>query len=92
MNPSIPQANKNYDYNKLKLKQKETIIDLDLIVKPNTLSHLIGPGKYKLTIAVGASNSKLIRKVFDINHTGNWFDDENEMFRDGIGISEHSSS
>lgn len=64
----------------------ETIISFDTIHQPYTLSHLQPPGKYHLTIMIAASNSELIEKTLEINLTGKWFDEEQRMLEEGIGI------
>ena len=43
-------------------------------------------GNYKLEIIVAASNSKPIKKTLEINVTGKWYDDLQEMVSKGIGI------
>lgn len=71
----------------LGLPPEKTFLSLDLEVKPNNLLHLIAPGVYRIDLMIGAANSKPIRKTFEINHTGDWFDDETKMLKEGIGIS-----
>lgn len=67
----------------------KTIFCLAFFVKSNTLEHLLDPmHKYEIEFRVYASNARA-SGVFTIhlNHTGNWFLSETEMFRDGLGLS-----
>lgn len=66
----------------------KTILALDLEVQPNTLSHLLEPATYQLHLQLAAANAAPIKKRFEITLTGKWFDEENKMFSDGIGIKE----
>jgi hypothetical protein len=72
---------------KLSLPSDKTILSLDLQVKPLTYSHLIGPGRYRLTLVIAAANTQPTTKVLEINVTGDWHDDEAQMLRDGIGVT-----
>ncbi len=66
---------------------ESTILCLDLEVKPNTMSHLIRPGDYKLVIKIAAENSRPIEKELIINFNGTWTSNEDDMFKDNISIS-----
>ena len=72
---------------RLGLPPEETLLSLDLEVKPNNLLHLVPPGVYRIDIMIGAANSKPVSRTFEINHTGNWFDDEPTMLKEGIGFT-----
>jgi len=64
----------------------QTLMSLDLEVQPNTRTHLVPPGVYRLELKIGAANAKPINRTFEMNLTGLWSDDETKMFADGIGI------
>ncbi len=64
----------------------QTIFSFDQIVKPNNKGYLIGPGKYALEIVVAAANASPKVQQIEINHTGKWYTDEDEMLKDGIDI------
>jgi len=66
----------------------QTVLGLDLEVQPNTLSHLLQPGVYHLTVRIAASNANPVTKVIELNHTGDWFPGEQRMFSDGFGMHE----
>ena len=51
-----------------------------------TRSHLLQPGVYRLELKIGAGNVAPIDKTVELSVTGNWFDEEEVMFRDGIGL------
>jgi hypothetical protein len=62
------------------------ILSLDLEVQPSTLSHLLLPGVYRLEVKIGAANARPVTRSFELNLTGEWFDNEERMFADGIGV------
>jgi hypothetical protein len=41
---------------------------------------------YRLELKIAAGNVAPIDKTVELNVTGNWFDEEEAMFRDGIGL------
>lgn len=53
-------------------KQANVILKMDTIVEPNTGSHIVFPGKYRLTVHISASNAKPLRKVFQIEIKDIW--------------------
>ena len=63
-----------------------TILALDLEVQPATLSHLIPPGVYRLELRVAAANSAPVTKAIELTITGKWFEDQTQMFSDGLGL------
>ena len=66
---------------------EKTVISFDTVVKAFTLSHLVPNGAYRLLVQVAATNAKPAVRQLDINLTGDWFEEEERMLRDGIGIS-----
>ncbi len=66
----------------------ETVFVLDLEVAPNTRSHLLAPGKYRMDLRIAAGNLLPITKRIELNLTGKWSDDEAKMFAEGIGIKD----
>jgi hypothetical protein len=66
--------------------QDKTVFFLDLEVAPFTLIHLLQPGKYKLKLIIAADNCGPIKKALKIMHSGNWFDDEKDMFGKGVKL------
>ena len=65
-------------------QQAEVILKMDTIVEPNTGSHIVFPGKYRLTIHVSASNAKMLRKVYQIEIKNIW----SELGKNMIDIKE----
>jgi hypothetical protein len=61
---------------------------LDLEVAPNTKTHLLPPGIYRLELLVGAANCNPSSKTADLTITGEWFDDQTKMFSEGLGLRE----
>jgi hypothetical protein len=64
----------------------QTILVLDLEVPPATLSHLVPPGAYRLELRV-AANCAPVTKAIELTITGKWFEDQNQMFLDGLGFN-----
>jgi hypothetical protein len=64
----------------------KTLLALDLEVRPNTMSHLIPPGTYQLELRVAGANCSPVKRIIEITLTGEWFDDQNRMFSEGLGI------
>lgn len=65
---------------------EKTVLSFDTAVKPNTLSHLVPLGVYRLVILVAAANAKSVRKTLEISLSGDWYDDERTMLKEGISI------
>lgn len=63
-----------------------TVFALSLEVKPSSLSHLLAPDIYRLELRIAAANNPPVTKTLEINHTGKWFDNADEMFRKGTGL------
>jgi hypothetical protein len=66
----------------------QAIMELDLEVAPNTKSHLLAPGVYRLVLKVAAANCRPVTKTLELSLTGKWHDDERKMFSDGVGLGE----
>jgi hypothetical protein len=53
---------------------------LELAVPPSTRSDLLAPGRYRIYLELGASNSrKLKRKTIELEFTGKWLPDPKDM-------------
>lgn len=63
-----------------------TIFTLALEAAPTSLTHLLKQGIYRLELRVASANGTPVTKVLEIVHSGNWYDDEEKMFRDGISV------
>jgi hypothetical protein len=46
----------------------------------------ITPGTYKFDLELAASNHSVRDYTLEVDFKGTWFDDENQMFRDGFGM------
>ena len=77
----VPGSEDNPDFDR-----KKTALSLDLVVSPNTLSHLLPPGTFRLKLVLGAANTKPKTKWVEIALTGQWFDDENQMLSEGLQV------
>jgi hypothetical protein len=64
----------------------KTILGIDIVRKPFSRTYLFGPGTYRLTLHIAAANIKPQQVVIEICHTGQWFDDEDRMISQGVGL------
>jgi hypothetical protein len=64
----------------------ETVLSLELEIKPTTYSHLLPPAVYRLHLRVGAANARPVTAVVELNCTGKWFADSQRMFSEGLGV------
>jgi hypothetical protein len=87
VDPSMRQQFPGEDYPPLGIPAAETLICLDLVVKPATRTYLIPRGVYRLVLVAAAANAHLVRRTIEMNLTGQWFADEDRMFREGIGFT-----
>jgi hypothetical protein len=82
-----PQFRKAVGHNLPGVATDQTILVLDLEVPPATLSHLVPPGEYRLELRVAAANCAPVTKAIELTITGKWFEDQNQMFLDGLGFN-----
>jgi len=71
--------------------EQGVVLDLDLAVKPNTMSHLVFPGKHRFKIIAVADNSKVVTKIFEIDFQDFWNNDEKIMLKNGLIVKEVKS-
>lgn len=83
-----PEKRERFGINLGNVSANKTILELELEIIPNTLTHLIPPGVYRFELKLAAANVEPVTKTLEINHTGDWYQDENEMFAKGIGMIE----
>ncbi len=70
----------------LGLNAQEVSLAFDLMVSPNNMTHIIGPGRYQLDILVAAENARPLPQTLEITLPGPWYADADRMLRDGVGI------
>lgn len=70
------------------LLEGQPVLCLDLQVAPNTRTHLLPPAVYRLDVRVAAENSAPVDRTIEVTVTGQWFDDEIRMFKDGLGFKQ----
>jgi hypothetical protein len=75
------------DAPKLGLTVQQTSMAFDLTAVPNHRGHIVGPGKYRLSILVAAENARPIERTVAISLRGSWYADEAQMLRDGVGVT-----
>jgi hypothetical protein len=66
----------------------QTVFCLDLEVPPATMTHLWPAGDYRLDLRVAAANTAPVEKSLRLKVSGQWFDDEAEMFVKGVELRE----
>ncbi len=74
------------DFDNSRLPRDKTCLRLDVATARHTKEHIIPPGKYRLTCLIGCANTKSIKKIFEVSISGEWFDDEVEMYERGLDI------
>ena len=66
------------------IRDEQVILALDLQVEPTSKGHLLGPGFYRLTLVLAAANAPPREYQLDITITGDWYEEADRMFTDGI--------
>jgi hypothetical protein len=64
---------------------------LDVEVSPNTGSHLILPGEYRIKLVFAANNLNPINKIYSLIIADKWTEDQKEMLENYIFIKEEKS-
>jgi hypothetical protein len=68
----------------LKLNTSTASFCYSTIVKPFHQGHIVGPGRYRLTVRLAAENATPTTEMIEVELLGPWFPDEARMLRDGI--------
>jgi len=55
-------------------------------VFPNTRTHLLTPGVYRLNLLAAAANARPMDTTVELTISGQWLDDEARMFVEGLGL------
>jgi len=63
-----------------------TVFALALEFKSFIKTYLLPQGTYRLEIIIAGVNALPVRKTLEIAITGDWFEDKEKMFRDGVRI------
>ena len=70
--------------------EQKTVLRLDLEVSPNTWSNVLVPGSYRLWLQLAAANCKPRNQYVNFTLTGEWHDDEGDMFAKGLSLTPES--
>ncbi len=65
--------------------------EFDVAVRPNTGSHILLPGDYRVKITFAGNNVKPVEKIYHLMIKDAWNDDEKEMLKNNIEIVEVES-
>lgn len=65
----------------------KVFMQLDTFIEPNTGSHILLPGGYKIKLVFSANNVSPHEIWYKLNIKDKWTDNENEMLRDNIEIT-----
>ncbi len=72
---------------KLPIKPKdETIFSFNVATRYNNLYYLVAPGTYRIRVLVAGENFKPIKKEYELEITGKWFEDEGRMLSNGVKV------
>jgi hypothetical protein len=66
------------------------VLALDVEVPPNTGSHLIFPGEYRIKLIFAANNLSPVTKCYSLVIADKWTEDQDEMLGKNIVIREES--
>lgn len=81
----IPSENNS----KLPIQVKdETIFSFNVARRYNNLYYLVAPGIYRIKVLVAGENFKSLKKEYEIEITGKWFEDEERMLSDGVKVKD----
>ena len=75
------------DIEKPKAPSSKTVFMLDVEFKHFNKSYLLEPGTYRLHIIIVGQNALPESKIVEISFTGDWYEDQDKMFRDGVRIN-----
>lgn len=64
----------------------KTILSLRVENPTNAKGYLQPSGTYRLELELGAANARPKEKTLEITLSGTWYDDEDEMFSEGVRI------
>ena len=82
-----PSDRQNFPlFDKASLDKDKTCLQLDVSTSRHTKEHIIPPGRYRLKCVIGGANVNGITKNFEISISGEWFEDELEMYEKGLSI------
>ena len=62
--------------------------ELDVAVRPNTGSHILLPGDYKIKIVFAGNNLEPIEKFYRLEIEDAWSDNEKEMLTKNVSVEE----
>ena len=81
-----PASRTDFGEGRPEIDPSEVALAFDLVARPNNQSHVIGPGTYRLDIEIAAENALPLLKVIEISLPGPWYEDPEQMLRNGVGI------
>jgi len=85
LNPDAYQGIQHME--KPKVLTGKTVFMLDVEFKHFNKSYLLEPGTYRLHIIIVGQNALPEPRIVEISFTGDWYEDQNKMFRDGVRIN-----
>ena len=75
------------DMEKPKVLSGKAVFMLDVEFKHFNKSYLLEPGTYRLHIFIVGQNALPESKIVEISFAGDWYEDQNKMFCDGVRIN-----
>jgi len=82
-----PVAYQDIDMEKPKVLSGKAVFMLDVEFKHYNKSYLLEPGTYRLHIIIVGQNALPESKTVEISFTGDWYEEQDKMFRDGLRIN-----
>jgi hypothetical protein len=75
------------DMEKPKVLTGKAVFMLEVEFKHFNKTYLLEPGTYRLHIIIVGQNALPESKIVEISFTGDWYEDQDKMFRDGVRIN-----
>jgi hypothetical protein len=73
---------------KKQISKDETIFAFNVMTRYHSLYHIIDPGTYRFKIIVAGENFVALEKIYELEITGKWFEDEDKMLNEGLKFKE----
>jgi hypothetical protein len=71
----------------LNLRPNQACFAFAVVAQPFHQGHIVGPGRYRLTIILAAENAHPRTETIEVELMGQWYPDEARMLRDGIRVA-----
>ena|GEM_PF-429350 len=81
---AVPAHRKKLGDDHPEAKEGQTVMVLQTELRPTNHINVLKPGTYRLELLVAGNNCKRKSWIVELVLTGEWFDDKERMFREGV--------